>query len=96
MGDSARSNERSQIATFLDQFEDILAMKRVVTLVLDDPAGNSYIQSLSAPLEDPRLVKEFYERTFDQNEELGLNDMKVENYEELETVKEEAEEEVKK
>ena len=27
---------------------------------------------------------ETYERTFDQNEELGLNDMKVEGYEEVE------------
>lgn len=63
-------------------------MKRCVTLVLDDPAGNSYIQSLNAPLEDPNLRKEFYTRTFEQNDELGLNDMKVDNYGELESVKE--------
>ncbi|EPB71533.1 ZPR1 zinc finger domain protein [Ancylostoma ceylanicum] len=91
MGDSASNTERSQIEIFLEQFNDILSLKKVVTLVLDDPAGNSYIQSLNAPLEDPRLTKEFYERTFEQNDELGLNDMKVENYEELETVTEEAE-----
>ena len=30
---------------------------------------------------DTRLKKEEYERTFEQNEELGINDMKVENYE---------------
>ncbi|KAL6741313.1 hypothetical protein Aduo_014581 [Ancylostoma duodenale] len=93
MGDSASSKERSQIQIFLEQFDDILSLKKVITLVLDDPAGNSYIQSLTAPLEDPRLTKEFYERTFEQNDELGLNDMKVENYEELEPVTEEAEEE---
>ncbi|CAJ0591385.1 unnamed protein product [Cylicocyclus nassatus] len=93
MGDSAQNTERTQIAKFLDQFDDILSLKKVVTLVLDDPAGNSYIQSLSAPLEDPSLKKEFYERTWEQNEELGLNDMKVENYEDLDTVKEETEEE---
>lgn len=28
------------------------------------------------------MTIESYERTWDQNEELGLNDMKVENYEE--------------
>ncbi|KAL6741398.1 hypothetical protein Aduo_014657 [Ancylostoma duodenale] len=93
MGDSASNKERSQIQIFLEQFDDILSLKKVITLVLDDPAGNSYIQSLTAPLEDPRLTKEFYERTFEQNDELGLNDMKVENYEELEPVAEEAEEE---
>ncbi|KAJ1350091.1 hypothetical protein KIN20_005805 [Parelaphostrongylus tenuis] len=73
---------------FLEQFDEILALKRCVTLVLDDPTGNSYIQSLNAPLEDPNLRKEFYIRTFEQNDELGLNDMKVDNYGDLETVKE--------
>lgn len=51
-----------------------------------------YFQSLSAPLDDPRLQKEFYERNWEQNEELGLNDMKVENYGELDAVTEEKEE----
>lgn len=52
-----------------------------VTLVLNDPAGNSYVQSLSDDGKlDDRLTIERYERSFDQNEELGLNDMKTENY----------------
>lgn len=42
-------------------------------------------------MDDPRLVKEFYERTYEQNDELGLNDMKVENYEEMNTIAEEDE-----
>lgn len=64
-------------------------------------------QSLSAPLDDPRLKKEFYTRTYEQDEELGLNDMKVsffsvffqslflqvENYEALDVVAEADEEE---
>lgn len=29
---------------------------------------------------DERLTIERYERSFDQNEELGLNDIKTENY----------------
>lgn len=33
------------------------------------------------------MTIEFYERNFEQNEELGLNDIKVEGYEE-DTVKE--------
>ncbi|KHJ82179.1 ZPR1 zinc finger domain protein [Oesophagostomum dentatum] len=44
MGDSATNKDRSQIQNFLEQFDDILSLKKVVTLVLDDPAGNSYIQ----------------------------------------------------
>jgi len=33
-----------------------------------------------APEEDPEMTVEHYERSFEQNEYLGLNDMKTENY----------------
>lgn len=38
-------------------------------------------QNVYAPEEDPELKVEHYKRTFEQNEELGLNDMKTEGYE---------------
>lgn len=50
------------------------------TVIIDDPLSNSYIQNLYAPDPDPNLTIEVYDRTFDQNEELGLNDMKTEDY----------------
>lgn len=54
--------------------------------MLDDPLANSYMQNLYAPDPDPNMTTELYDRTFQQNEELGLNDIKVEGYEEdLET-----------
>ncbi len=37
-------------------------------------------QNTNAPDDDPELTVENYERNFQQNEELGLNDMKTENY----------------
>ena len=55
--------------------------ERPFTLILDDPLANSYIQSLYAPDPDPGLETEWYDRTFEQNEALGLNDIKVEGYE---------------
>ena len=51
-------------------------------MILDDPLANSYLQNLYAPDPDPNMTIEWYDRTWEQNEELGLNDMKVENYEE--------------
>ena len=54
----------------------------LTSIVLDDPAGNSYLQNVYAPDPDPNLKVEDYERTFEQNEDLGLNDMKTEGYEE--------------
>lgn len=55
--------------------------ERPFTLILDDPLANSYVQNLYAPDPDPNMQVEMYDRTFDQNEELGLNDIKVEGYE---------------
>ncbi|XP_019063758.1 zinc finger protein ZPR1 isoform X2 [Fukomys damarensis] len=49
--------------------------------IMNDPAGNSYLQNVYAPEDDPEMKVEHYKRTFDQNEELGLNDMKTEGYE---------------
>lgn len=43
-------------------------------------------------MHDERLQKEFYTRSFEQDDELGLNDMKVEGYGSLDEIPEEAEE----
>lgn len=60
----------------------VIAAERPFTVILDDPLANSYLQNLYAPDDDPSMSVEVYERTFEQNEDLGLNDMKLENYEE--------------
>lgn len=39
------------------------------------------MQNLYAPDPDPNMTIETYERTWEQNEELGLNDIQVEGYE---------------
>ncbi|VDK83725.1 unnamed protein product, partial [Onchocerca ochengi] len=88
IGDSRSEAENQQMKKLLDNFEQILRLQKKVHLVLDDPTGNSYIQSLNAPMDDSRLKKEFYERTNEQNDELGLNDMKTENYSQLEIINE--------
>lgn len=67
---------------FSRKLDDVIACKAIGThIILDDPAGNSYLQNVYAPEEDPEMEIVHYERTFEHNEELGLNDMKVENYE---------------
>lgn len=43
--------------------------------------ASSCLQNVYAPEEDPELRVERYERLFEQNEELGLNDMQTEGYE---------------
>ena len=66
---------------FLTKLKEVKSAERPFTLILDDPLANSYLQNLYAPDPDPNMTIEEYERTFDQNEDLGLNDMKVEGYE---------------
>lgn len=66
---------------FAEKLQEIMNGQRKITLILDDPAGNSYVQALTddGSLDD-RLKIERYDRSFEQNEELGLNDIKTENY----------------
>ena len=74
------TTDKNRMATFVDDISTILAGEKFVTIVLDDPAGNCYLQNICAPDPDPQLTVEHYDRTHEQNELLGLNDMKVENY----------------
>lgn len=70
---------------FLEDFELVLDGSKEITIILDDPTGNSYVQALDEDGKvDPNLRIIHYHRSFEQNEELGLNDMKVEGYEEEE------------
>ncbi|XP_063836242.1 zinc finger protein ZPR1 [Ostrinia nubilalis] len=80
----APSLAADSLDTFVAKLNEVLEGKRSVTIVLDDPAGNSYVQSLND--EDPSMPDDGlkitrYERSFEQNEELGLNDLKTEGYE---------------
>lgn len=61
-------------------YTQVKQVEREFTLILDDPMANSYMQNIYAPDPDPNMTIETYERDWEQNEELGLNDMKVESY----------------
>lgn len=81
IGDSSDKESVDRMKSFVDKLDSVLKGTMPVTLVLDDPAGNSYIQSLSETGgNDERLKITRYERNYDQNEELGLNDMNVDDY----------------
>lgn len=48
-----------------------------MTIILDDPNSNCFIYNPTAPENDPKIVMEDYERTPEQNDDLGITDMKV-------------------
>jgi len=40
--------------------------------VIDDPCGNSFVESIEAPSVDPQLTVEHYTRTQEQDLQLGI------------------------
>ena len=72
----------NDIDNFIKKLEGIKELKEKFTIIIDDPLSNSFIFPLGENEKDDRLIKEEYERSYEQNEEFGINDMKTENYEE--------------
>ncbi|PRP78652.1 ZPR1-type zinc finger-containing protein [Planoprotostelium fungivorum] len=81
-GDSGDEEIKKRFEKFLSDMEDLIEGREPFTLILEDPVANSYILSLYAPDPDPQLSEEEYDRTWDEDEELGLNDINTENYRE--------------
>lgn len=82
-GDSSSTETAEKLVQFGKKIDQIIAGEIDVHIILDDPAGNSYLQNIYAPDPDPEMKIEKYTRTFEQNEDLGLNDMKTEGYGEV-------------
>jgi len=76
------SSESEAFHAFISRLRSFIDERKNFTLIIDDPLSNSFVHSPYYPEVDPRLLKEEYERTWEQNEDLGINDMKVENYQE--------------
>ena len=75
MGDSAANTKYLE---FLNSLIELKEFKRgPFKLVMDDALSNCFIYNPNAPEVDPQVEVTVYERTWDQNEELGLNDMHV-------------------
>ena len=79
-GDSALTEQQEIFKKLLENIMKVSRGELECTIIMDDPLGASYLQNLFAPDPDPNMSIEEYERTFEQNDALGLNDMKTENY----------------
>lgn len=80
-GDSMTSESKRSWEEFFSSLADAIDGKKTFTLVLEDPLASSYVQSLTAPEPDPQIDVLDYERTHEEEEDLGLNDIKTEGYE---------------
>jgi zinc finger protein len=79
--DSRTTEERTRWEGFLKKLTMAREGKLPFTLILDDPLAASYLQNPYAPEENPQMTIETYERTEEQNEDYGLNDIRISGYE---------------
>jgi zinc finger protein len=79
-GDSLPSEAKQTWKSFFDGLSVAIKGERKFTVVLKDPLASSYVQNLYLPDSDPQIETEEYERTAEEEEDLGLSDMKTEGY----------------
>lgn len=75
--DSMEEETKKNWTVFLARLQDAIEGKIGFTIIMEDPLSSSYIQNVYAPDNDPNMIIEDFERTYEQNEDLGLNDMKA-------------------
>lgn len=75
-----QGKEERKFEDFLKGLKNCMSATIPFTLIIDDPVSNSYLQNLYAPDPDPNMTVEEYDRSEEQNEELGFSDMVLEGY----------------
>ncbi|GAB1214712.1 hypothetical protein ATERTT37_003881 [Aspergillus terreus] len=81
-GDSMATSDKEKWTRFFNRLDQAINGELKFVITLEDPMANSYVQDLCAPAPDHQITIEEYTRTDEEEEELGLKDMKVEGYEE--------------
>ncbi|GMJ08514.1 hypothetical protein like AT5G37340 [Hibiscus trionum] len=75
-GDSLDESKKNKWLDFKASLNKILSMSEPWILILDDALANSFIAPATDDIKDDhQLICEEYERSWEQNEELGLNDI---------------------
>jgi zinc finger protein len=82
-GDSASPEARKKFEDFFAEIEQALAGELAFTMVMSDPTAGSWVYNPKHPVPDPAVEVELYERTEEENEELGLNQMYTPEYDDM-------------
>ena len=75
--DTMEDDAKRRWAAFLARMDAAVEGYMKFSLFMEDPLAASYVQNVYAPDADPEMTIEDYERTFDENDSLGLNDIKT-------------------
>ncbi|ETN41712.1 uncharacterized protein HMPREF1541_03648 [Cyphellophora europaea CBS 101466] len=81
-GDSMTAETKARWDAFFAKVDGAIKAEFAFDVILEDPLANSFVQkNVDGDEEDPQIEVVEYERTEEEKEDLGLNDMKVEGYE---------------
>lgn len=75
--DSMDEATKKKWESFFAKIQEAIDGKVNYTVMMEDPLAASYIQNVYAPDDDPNMATEDYERTNEENDSLGINDMVV-------------------
>lgn len=75
--DSMDTETKDRWEKFLTRLQAAIDGQLQFNIVMEDPLAASYIQNVFAPDDDPCMVIEDYERTEEQNDDLGITDMRA-------------------
>lgn len=81
-GDSMTSDTKTRWDKFFDTLDRAIKAEFPYSITLEDPLANSFVQKNVDDGDDPQITTEEYERTEEEIDDLGLNEMKTEGYEE--------------
>ncbi|KAH0577664.1 ZPR1 zinc-finger domain-containing protein [Spironucleus salmonicida] len=78
VGDAYRDpSQQNNFNELVYKLNDCVDGKMKFTIIIDDPLDGSFIKNIYAPDPDPEMQVVTYERTHEQNEEFGFNDIDV-------------------
>lgn len=78
IGDSSDVQQTQNFQIFLQNLQDLKDGKKLpFTIILNDPMASCFIQNPYHPEPDPLVIVEEYERTDQQNDDLGITGMVV-------------------
>ena len=76
-GDGMADEKQRSWHQFFGTIDKALRGEVKYTIVMEDPLGGSYVQKLGDGQDDPQVRIEEYERTAEENEDLGIDSMKT-------------------
>lgn len=76
-GDSMQAEKKQAWIDFFSSLDRAIQGKMEFTILLEDPLASSYIQSFTSPSPDPQIKIEDYVRSQEEEEDLGLTDMRT-------------------